>query len=143
MTLMIADPPTSGMRLGVGFDAGRARTRTEAWKTTIGTKPVPARFALLPEGKKRWDRMGLSAMLQISLVTFFVVMPIFFPERIDQLKYSVVPLLMPVTEVPVAPAPPPPPKVRVKAAEPKPIEQPSSAPSSRTFSFSKRLFSRT
>jgi len=92
MTLMIADPPTSGMRLGVGFDASRARTRTEAWKTTIGTKPVPARFALLPEGKKRWDRMGLSAMLQISLVTFFVVMPIFFPERIDQLKYSVVPL---------------------------------------------------
>src|SRR5882762_10086654 len=128
MTLMIADPPTSGMRLGVGFDAGRARTRTEAWKTTIGTKPVPARFALLPEGKKRWDRMGLSAMLQISLVTFFVVMPIFFPERIDQLKYSVVPLFMPVSEVPVAPPPPPPPKIRVKAVEPKPIEQPKLNP---------------
>jgi len=128
MTLMIADPPTSGMRLGVGFDAGRARIRTEAWKTTIGTKPVPARFALLPEGKKRWDRMGLSAMLQISLVTFFVVMPIFFPERIEQLKYSVVPLFVPVTEVPVAPAPPPPPKVRVKAVEPKPIEQPKLSP---------------
>ena len=125
---MIADPPTSGMRLGVGFDAGRARTRTEAWKTTIGTKPVPARFALLPEGKKRWDRMGLSAMLQISLVTFFVVMPIFFPERIDQLKYSVVPLFMPVSEVPVAPPPPPPPKIRVKAVEPKPIEQPKLNP---------------
>jgi TonB family protein len=128
MTLMIADPPTSGMRLGVGFDAGRARTRTEAWKTTIGTKPIPARFALLPEGKKRWDRMGLSAMLQISLVTFFVVMPIFFPERIDQLKYSVVPLFMPVSEVPVAPPPPPPPKIRVKAVEPKPIEQPKLNP---------------
>ena len=125
---MIADPPTSGMRLGVGFDAGRARTRTEAWKTTIGTKPIPARFALLPEGKKRWDRMGLSAMLQISLVTFFVVMPIFFPERIDQLKYSVVPLFMPVSEVPVAPPPPPPPKIRVKAVEPKPIEQPKLNP---------------
>ena len=125
---MIADPPTSGMRLGVGFDAGRARIRTEAWKTTIGTKPVPARFALLPEGKKRWDRMGLSAILQISLVTFFVVMPIFFPERIEQLKYSVVPLFVPVTEVPVAPAPPPPPKVRVKAVEPKPIEQPKLSP---------------
>src|SRR6266403_2664448 len=128
MTLMIADPPTSGMRLGVGFDAGRARTRTEAWKTTIGTKPVPARFALLPEGKKRWNRMGLSAVLQISLVTFFVVMPIFFPERIDQLKYSVVPLFMPVSEVPVAPPPPPPPKIRVKAVEPKPIEQPKLNP---------------
>ena len=110
MTLMIADPPTSGTRLGVGFDAGRGRTRNEAWKTTIGTRPVPARFALLPEGKKRWNRMGLSAVLQISILTFFVVMPIFFPERIEQLKYSVVPLLMPVTEVPVAPAPPPPPQ---------------------------------
>jgi len=125
---MIADPPTSGMRLGLGFDARRARTRTEAWKTTIGTQPLPARFALLPEGKKRWDRMGLSAMLQISLVTFFVVMPIFFPERIDQLKYSVVPLFMPVSEVPVAPPPPPPPKIRVKAVEPKPIEQPKLNP---------------
>src|SRR6267154_3958355 len=129
MTLMIADPPTSGTRLGVGFDAGRGRIRNEAWKSTIGTKPIPARFALLPEGKKRWDRIGVSAVLQISLLTFFVVMPIFFPERIEQLKYSVVPLLMPVTEVPVAPAPPPPPKVRVvKAVEPKPIEPPKLSP---------------
>jgi TonB family protein len=128
MTLMIADPPTSGTRLGVGFDAGRARTRNEAWRTTIGTKPVPARFALLPEGKKRWDRMGISAALQISILTFFVVMPIFFPERIAELKYSVVPLLMPVSEVPVAPPPPPPPKVHVKAIEPKPIEEPKLNP---------------
>jgi TonB family protein len=129
MTLMIADPPTSGMRLGVGFDAGgRARTRNEAWRTTIGTKQVPARFALLPEGDKRWDRIGISAVLQVSILTFFVVMPIFFPERLAELKYSVVPLLMPVTEVPVAPPPPPPPKVRVKAVEPKPIEQPKLNP---------------
>jgi TonB family protein len=129
MTLMIADPPTSGMRLGVGFDAGgRVRTRNEAWRTTIGTKQVPARFALLPEGEKRWDRIGISAVLQVSILTFFVVMPIFFPERLAELKYSVVPLLMPVTEVPVAPPPPPPPKVRVKAVEPKPIEQPKLNP---------------
>jgi len=128
MTLMIADPPTSGTRLGVGFDAGRTRARNEAWRTTIGTKPVPARFALLPEGRKRWDRIGVSAVLQVAFVTFFVVMPIFFPERIEQLKYSVVPLLMPVTEIPVVPPPPPPPKVRVKAVEPKPIEQPKLNP---------------
>ena len=127
---MIADPPTTrGMRLGVGFDAYRPRTRNEAWRNTIGTKPVPARFALLPEGRKRWDRVGVSAVLQIALVTFFVVMPIFFPERLDALKYSVVPLLMPVTEVPVAPPPPPPPKIKaVKAPEPKPIEEPKLSP---------------
>src|SRR6266404_3803532 len=130
MISMIADPPTTrGMRLGVGFDAYRPRTRNEAWRNTIGTKPVPARFALLPEGRKRWDRVGVSAVLQIALVTFFVVMPIFFPERLDALKYSVVPLLMPVTEVPVAPPPPPPPKVKaVKAPEPKPIEEPKLSP---------------
>jgi TonB family protein len=129
MTLMIADPPTtSGMRLGVGFDGGRARIRNEAWRTTIGTKPVPARFALLPEGEKRWDRIGVSAVLQISLLTFFVVMPVFFPERLSALRYSVVPLTMPVTEVPVAPTPPPPPKVVAKAPPPKPIEEPKLNP---------------
>jgi TonB family protein len=128
MTLMIADPPTSGMRLGVGFDAAHARTRNEAWRTAIGTKRVPARFELLPEGEKRWNRIGVSAILQVAILSFFVVMPIFFPERIEQLKYSVVPLLMPVTEVPVAPPPPPAPKVRVKAVEPKPIEEPKLNP---------------
>jgi TonB family protein len=129
MTSMIADPPTSGTRLGVGFDASRSRARNEAWKNAIGTKPVPARFALLPEGEKRWDRLGVSAVLQIAILTFFVVMPIFFPERLDALKYSVVPLLMPVTEIPVAPPPPPPPKVKVvKAVQPKPIEQPKLSP---------------
>src|SRR6266478_3789371 len=121
MALMIADPPASGTRLGVGFDANRPRTRNEAWRAAIGTKPVPARLALLPEGEKRWDRIGLSAVLQILTLTFFVAMPIFFPERLSALKYSVVPLLMPVTEVPVAP--PPPPKAKVKAPEPKPIEE--------------------
>jgi TonB family protein len=128
MTLMIADPPAGGTRLGVGFDANRPRTRNEAWRAAIGTKPVPARLALLPEGEKRWDRIGVSAVLQILSLTFFVAMPIFFPERLSALKYSVVPLLMPVTEVPVAPPPPPPPKAKAKAPEPKPIEEPKLNP---------------
>lgn len=130
MTLMIADSPTSGTRLGVGFEGNRGRTRNEAWRTAIGTKPVPARLALLPDGEKRWDRIGVSAVLQILFLTFFVVMPIFFPERLSALKYSVVPLTMPVTEVPVAPPPPPPPppKVRAKAPDPKPIEEPKLSP---------------
>src|ERR1700732_5428664 len=124
MTLMIAEPATSGMSLGVGFDGGHFRPRNEPGRKAIGTKPVPARFDSLPEGEKRWDRIGVSAILQISLLTFFVVMPIFFPERLSALRYSVVPLTMPVTEIPVAPPPPPPPKVRAKAPEPKPIAQP-------------------
>src|SRR6202048_645718 len=130
MTSMIADPPTSGTRLGVGFDASNARTRNEAWKNAIGSKPVPARLELLPDGDKRWDRIGVSAVAQALILAFFVVMPIFFPERLSSLRYSVVPLLMPVTEVPVAPPPPPPPppKVRAKAPEPKPIEEPKLSP---------------
>ncbi|HEU0368038.1 MAG TPA: energy transducer TonB [Candidatus Acidoferrum sp.] len=117
----------STMRLGVGFDT-RARARSEAWKTSIGNKKVPARFDLLPDGDKRWDRIGVSAIVQILVVTFFVVMPIFFPERIASIKYSVVPLLNYVTEIPVAPKPPAPPKVRAKAIEPKPIEEPKLSP---------------
>jgi TonB family protein len=128
MTLMIAEPPTSGMSLGVGFGGGRFRSRNESWRTAIGTKPVPARFDLLPEGEKRWDRIGLSAILQVSLVTFFVVMPIFFPERLSALRYQVTPLQWLVTEVPVAPPPPPPPKIRAKALAPKPIEEPKLNP---------------
>ncbi len=128
--LMTAEPPTGSMRLGVGFDAKRLRTRNEAWRAAIGTKPVPARLALLPDGEKRWDRIGVSAIAQILALTFFLAAPIFFPERLGTLKYSVVPLLMPVTEVPVAPPPPPPPppKVRAKAPEPKPIEEPKLSP---------------
>jgi TonB family protein len=129
MTLMIADPPTSGTRLGVGFDANRPRARNEAWKAAIGTKPVPARLALLPEGERRWDRIGVSAVAQILALTFFVAMPVFFPERLSALKYQVTPLQWVVTEVPVAPPPPPPPKVaRVKTPEPKPIEEPKLNP---------------
>ena len=126
---MIADPPTSGTRLGVGLDANRSRARNEAWKAAIGTKPVPARLALLPEGERRWDRIGVSAVAQILALTFFVALPVFFPERLSALKYQVTPLQWVVTEVPVAPPPPPPPKVaRIKAPEPKPIEEPKLNP---------------
>jgi TonB family protein len=128
MTLMIAEPPSS-TRLGVGLDAApRQRIRDEAWKRTIGTKQVPARLALLPEGEKRWDRIGVSAVAQVLIVGFFVAMPIFFPERLQELRYSVVPILMPVTEIPVAPPPPPPPKVKVKTEPPKPVEEPKLSP---------------
>jgi TonB family protein len=120
MTLMIADPPTSSTRLGVGFDGNRARTRNDAWRTAIGTNRVPARFDLLPEGEQRWNRIGVSAVLQILTLTFFVVMPIFFPERLEALRYQVTPLQWVVTEIPVAPPPPPPPKIKMKAPEPKP-----------------------
>jgi TonB family protein len=105
---------------GIGFGANRGQSQNrDAWKRSIGTKQVPARLAMLPEGESRWQRLGISAIAQIIILTFFVVMPLFFPERLKTaLNMQVVPLAMPVTEVPVAP-PPPQPKPKVAPA-PKP-----------------------
>src|SRR5712671_60124 len=131
MTSMTAEVPASTMHLGVGFDAGRGRGRnTDAWKHSLGNNSrVPARFELLPEGEKRWDRIGISAIVQMALLTFFVALPIFFPERIAELKYRVTPLEWFQTEIPVAAPPPAPPKIaRVKAPEPKPMEEPKLSP---------------
>jgi TonB family protein len=105
---------------GIGFGANRGQSQNrDAWKRSIGTKQVPARLAMLPEGESRWQRLGVSAIAQIVILTFFVVMPLFFPERLKTaLNMQVVPLAMPVTEVPVAP-PRPQPKPKVAPA-PKP-----------------------
>ncbi len=61
MTTMIADAPRTNS-LGVGFDPKPSRAASaEAWKQQIGSKPIPARLALLPEAKPNWRRVGVSA----------------------------------------------------------------------------------
>jgi len=125
MNITIAEKPASQTRLGVGFEANRGQTQNrDAWKRSIGTKQVPARLAMLPEGESRWQRVGISAILQILILTFFVALPIFFPERLKTaLNMQVVPLSNPVTDVPVAP-PPAPAKPRVAPApKPEPVEE--------------------
>ena len=123
MTTMLADPPKRTTRLGVGLDANRRQhPNADAWKAAIGTRPVAARLALLPDSKPRWDRIGVSAALQLSLLIFCVLIPLLYPEQLrTALHYQMVQIASPVTEVPVAPPPPPPPKaVRPKAPPPKP-----------------------
>ena len=122
MTTMIADPPKNST-MGVGFQANRRRTGDpEAWKRAIGTKPVAARLALLPESKPRWDRIGVSALAQLAILTFLVLVPLIYPEKIKTaLNMEVITLAQPVTEIPVAP---PPPKVRPKVTPPKPVPEP-------------------
>jgi TonB family protein len=115
--------------MGVGFDTRNRRpTESEAWKQAIGTKPVAARLALLPEGKPRWGRVGVSALAQVIIVTFIFIMPLLYPERMKTaLNFDVIEIASPVTTIPVAPPPPPPPKIRQKLAPepPKPvIEEP-------------------
>jgi len=121
MTTMIADSLPGTTRLGVGFDANRrGSANSEAWKRAIGTKPINARLELLPRGESRWDRIGISASIQILILLFLLAVPLLYPEKIKTvLNMQVVSLAAPVTEVPVAPPPmpkpklPPPPKPEV------------------------------
>ncbi len=121
MTTMIAGAPRSTTRLGVGLDADRRRQpNSDAWKAAIGTKPIAARLALLPDAKPRWDRIGVSAGFQLALLIFCVLIPVIYPDQMKTaLNSRSVEIATPLTEIPVAPPPPPPAKV-IKAKTPPP-----------------------
>ena len=123
MTTMISDPQPK-TSLGVGFRANRGRTAgAEAWKQHMGSRPVPARLALLPDPGPRWGRLGLSAALQLTILIFLLLVPLMYPEQMKTtLHYVSVEIAQPLTEIPVAPEPPPPPKPKavVPKAEVKP-----------------------
>src|SRR5215831_19072627 len=123
MTTMTADPP-SKRSLGVGFDSNRNRAgNPQAWKQQIGTKQIPARLALLPEAKPNWQRVGISAGVQLTILVFLLLIPVLYPEQMKTaIQYSYTAIAQPVTEIPVAPPPPPPPKPKAVAPkiEPKP-----------------------
>src|SRR5690348_15626392 len=126
MTTMIADPPRGATRLGVGLDAHRRQApNADAWKAAIGTKRIPARLAMLPESKPRWDKIGISAGVQIAILIFCLLIPLLYPDQIKTaLHLQMVSMPNLVTEIPVAPPPPPPPpppKIKAKApVQPKP-----------------------
>jgi TonB family protein len=125
MTTMIADPPRK-TTMGVGFEANRGRSGDpQAWKKAIGTNKVPARLALLPDAKPRWDRIGVSAGAQLAIFGFLMLIPLLFPNQMrTALNLQPHELMTPVTLIPVAPEPPPPPKVKAKAPDPKPTPPP-------------------
>ena len=126
MTTMIADSPRGTTQLGVGFDTYRRRQpNADAWKTAIGTKPIAARLALLPDAKPRWSRIGVSAVAQLGLLIFCVLIPLIYPDQLKTaLHFQNVEIASPLTEIPVAPPPPPPPPppkvVKAKTPPPKP-----------------------
>lgn len=119
MNTVTEETPTRQTRLNVGFEAHQGgHGGTEAWKRSIGNKGVAARLEMLPEGDSRLGRVGISLILQIAILGFFVAIPIFFPERLKAvLNQQVVPLAMPVTEIAT---PPPPPVVKAKVEPVKP-----------------------
>src|SRR5215467_9337627 len=122
MTTMIVDPPRR-TSMGVGFQANRGRAGDpQAWRKAIGTRPISARLALLPEPKRRWDRIGVSAFGQIAVIAFLLLLPLIFPEQMKTaLNLRPTELMQPVTLIPVAPPPPPP---EIKKALPKPVPEP-------------------
>lgn len=130
MTTMTVDLPRR-TALGVGFNASRGRTaNAEAWKQQIGNKPIPARLALLPEPKPNWHRVGASAVVQLTVLAFFILVPLLYPEGMKTAihYYSFTPIAQPVTEIPVAPTPPPPPKPKAPKVEVKPEPTPPPDP---------------
>src|SRR6516162_5679343 len=80
MTTMMLDPSKTSM--GVGFESNRGRMGDpQAWRKAIGSHPVSARLALLPDPERRWDRMGVSAFGQIAVLGFLLLIPMAFPEQ--------------------------------------------------------------
>ena len=86
------------------------------------TRAVPARLALLPESKPGWNWVGISFVLQLAFLTFLVILPLLYPDKMKTgLSFINVELSSPVTEIPVAPPPPPAPKIKAAPkVEPKP-----------------------
>src|SRR5271169_1420412 len=95
----------------------------QAWKALVGSKPVNARFSLLPETKPRMSALGTSLIVQICLVVFLVTLPLLFPQQlIPRAMFMVTDLSGPPLDVPPKPKPPAPPKA-AKVQPPPPVER--------------------
>jgi protein TonB len=101
---------------------------------------VSARFELLPDAKPRWNQVGMSAAGQLVILGLALLSPMIFPQTMKTaLRFDVIELMQPVTEIPVAPRPPlkpkPKPKVepevpelKLEVPEPPPLVLPQLSP---------------
>ena len=100
-------------------------------RSPLVPRSVSARFELLPDPEPKWNQMGWSAAGQLVILGLALLSPMIFPQTMKTaLKFDVVELMQPVTEIPVVPeAPKPPahqpppkpkPKPKVKPPELKP-----------------------
>src|SRR5882762_4214364 len=102
-------------------------------RSPLVRRRVSARLELLPDAKPRWNQLGLSAAGQLVILGLALLSPMIFPQTMKTaLRFDVIELMQPVTEIPVAPETPrpkpkPKPKVEPKAPELKP-EVPESPP---------------
>ena len=87
----------------------------------MGTKPVSARFSLLPETKPRKSALATSVVVQIVLVTVVVILPLLFPQQmIPKTMFMVTDLAGPPLDIPEPPKPKPPAPPKVAKVQPPP-----------------------
>jgi TonB family protein len=98
------------------------KINTVSAATAANRNKVSARFELLPDRKPQWNRIGLSAAAQLTALGLLLLAPLFFSQPMQTaLKFDVVELMQPITQIEIPPeTPPPPPKVKPKVRPPKP-----------------------
>src|SRR6266481_1564645 len=93
-------------------------------RSPLVRRGVSARLELLPDAKPRWNQLGLSAAGQLVILGLALLSPMIFPQTMKTaLRFDVIELMQPVTEIPVAPETPKPPAPRPKP-KPKPKVEP-------------------
>lgn len=103
-----------------------ASPNPQAWKALVGSKPISARFSLLPNTQPRMGALGTSLVIQICLAAFVVAIPLLFPQQmIPRVMYMVTEIAGPPLDLPEPPKPKPPapPKVANVQPPPPPVEQ--------------------
>src|SRR5678816_1546218 len=95
----------------------------QAWKKMMGSKSVPARLEVLPDGQSRKSALMTSIVFQSILWAFVAALPLFFPEQLKtSMLYQIMPLAPLRTEYLVpTPEPPKPPPVRRAEVRPRPL----------------------
>ena len=120
----LLEPKPSELRPGAGLGPNVISPTSSAGKSPVYRKQVSARFELLPDRKPKWDRIGLSAAGQLATLGLLLLAPLIFPQPMQTaLKFDVVELMQPVTQIRIPPRTPLPPKIRAKVTprEPKAV----------------------
>jgi len=83
-------------------------------------------LALLADGQPSWAAFGASFLLNFAWVSLLIVVPMLFPQRLEPvMRYTVISLATPMTEVPMPPKPPQ--IVKTQVPRPEPVEPPKIA----------------
>jgi TonB family protein len=126
----MVEPKSSHLRVGTGMNINLKSAPLALGNQAAAGRKVSARFEMLPDHKPQWGRMGTSAAGQLVVLGFLLMTPMLFPQEMQTaLKFNVVELMMPVTEIPVPKqVPPPPPKIQHKPKPPKLKPEPPPMP---------------